>query len=44
MPQAQNCIDEIQSEARNYNRIYVSSVHKVNLLTVYGYFLFTSRS
>jgi hypothetical protein len=29
MPQAQACIDEIQKEARNYNRIYVSSVHKV---------------
>lgn len=28
MPQAQACIDEIQKEARNYNRIYVSSVHK----------------
>jgi hypothetical protein len=28
MPQAQNCIDEIQKEATNYNRIYVSSVHK----------------
>ena len=28
MPQAQACIDEIQKEARNYNRIYVASIHK----------------
>jgi len=28
MPQAQGCIDEIQLEAKNYNRIYISSIHK----------------
>lgn len=27
MPQAQQVIDEIQEEAKNYNRIYVSSIH-----------------
>ena len=32
MPQAQNCIDEIQAEAKNYHRIYVSSIHKVSLI------------
>lgn len=29
MPQAQACIDEIQKEARQHNRIYISSIHKV---------------
>ena len=29
MPQAQACIDEITKEARNYNRIYIASIHKV---------------
>jgi len=28
MPQAQACIDEIQKEARQHNRIYISSIHK----------------
>jgi len=28
MPQAQACIDEITKEARNYNRIYIASIHK----------------
>eukprot|EP00088_Acartia_fossae_P069166 TRINITY_DN8957_c0_g1_i1.p1 TRINITY_DN8957_c0_g1~~TRINITY_DN8957_c0_g1_i1.p1 ORF type:complete len:290 (+),score=74.18 TRINITY_DN8957_c0_g1_i1:42-911(+) len=28
MPQAQQCIQEIQTEAKNYFRIYISSVHK----------------
>jgi len=28
MPQAQQCIQEIQTEAKNYFRIYVSSIHK----------------
>jgi len=28
MPQAQACIDEIQREARQHNRIYISSIHK----------------
>jgi len=28
MPQAQACIDEIQREARDYNRLYVASIHK----------------
>lgn len=27
MPQAQQVIDEIQEEAKNYNRIYISSIH-----------------
>ncbi|CAG9858532.1 unnamed protein product [Phyllotreta striolata] len=27
MPQAQNVIDEIQEEAKQYNRIYVASIH-----------------
>lgn len=27
MPQAQTVIDEIQEEAKNYNRIYVASIH-----------------
>lgn len=27
MPQAQAVIDEIQEEAKNYNRIYVASIH-----------------
>jgi half-pint family poly-U binding splicing factor len=27
MPQAQQCINEIQAEAKNYFRIYVSSIH-----------------
>merc|ERR1712088_1280473 len=31
MPQAQACIDEIQKEARQHNRIYISSIHKVSL-------------
>ena len=31
MPQAQACIDEIQKEARQHNRIYISSIHKVDL-------------
>ena len=31
MPQAQACIDEIQKEARQHNRIYISSIHKVNV-------------
>ena len=31
MPQAQACIDEIQKEARQHNRIYISSIHKVTL-------------
>ena len=30
MPQAQACIDEIQKEARQHNRIYISSIHKVH--------------
>ena len=30
MPQAQACIDEIQREARQHNRIYISSIHKVS--------------
>ena len=30
MPQAQACIDEIQKEARQHNRIYISSIHKVD--------------
>jgi len=28
MPQAQACIDEIQKEARTFNRIYIASIHK----------------
>merc|ERR1712088_828965 len=28
MPQAQACIDEIQRESRNFNRIYVAGIHK----------------
>jgi len=28
MPQAQACIDEITKEARNFNRIYIASIHK----------------
>jgi len=28
MPQAQACIDEIQKESRNFNRIYVAGIHK----------------
>merc|ERR1719273_1549677 len=28
MPQAQACIDEIQKEARQHNRIYISSIHR----------------
>nr|XP_023019622.1 poly(U)-binding-splicing factor half pint isoform X1 [Leptinotarsa decemlineata] len=28
MPQAQNVIDEIQEEAKQYNRIYVASIHQ----------------
>ena len=31
MPQAQACIDEIQREARQHNRIYISSIHKASL-------------
>lgn len=27
MPQAQQVIDEIQEEAKNYNRIYIASIH-----------------
>lgn len=27
MPQAQAVIDEIQEEAKQYNRIYVASIH-----------------
>ena len=27
MPQAQSIIDEIQEEAKQYNRIYISSIH-----------------
>lgn len=27
MPQAQAVIDEIQEEAKNYNRIYIASIH-----------------
>lgn len=27
MPQAQQVIDEIQEEAKNYNRIFISSIH-----------------
>lgn len=27
MPQAQQVIDEIQEEAKNYNRIYVAGIH-----------------
>ena len=30
MPQAQQCIQEIQEEAKNYFRIYISSIHKVS--------------
>ena len=29
MPQAQACIDEIQRESRDFNRIYVAGIHKV---------------
>ena len=32
MPQAQACIDEIQRESRDFNRIYVAGIHKVTLL------------
>lgn len=28
MPQAQQVIDEIQEEAKNYNRIYIASIHQ----------------
>ena len=31
MPQAQACISEIQAESKKYHRIYVASVHKVNV-------------
>ena len=31
MPQAQACIDEIQKEARTFNRIYIASIHKVSI-------------
>ena len=34
MPQAQACIDKIQKEARQHNRIYISSIHKVRLLAL----------
>ncbi len=27
MPQAQQVIDEIQEEAKNYNRIFIASIH-----------------
>lgn len=27
MPQAQAVIDEIQEEAKSYNRIYIASIH-----------------
>lgn len=27
MPQAQQVIDEIQEEAKNFNRIYIASIH-----------------
>ena len=38
MPQAQACIDEIQKEARQHNRIYISSIHKVDI-SVSSYYL-----
>ncbi len=32
MPQAQQCIQEIQEEAKKYFRIYISSIHKVGVI------------
>lgn len=42
MPQAQQVIDEIQEEAKNYNRIYIASIHpdltEEDIKSVFGAF------